>query len=75
MMARCIRLDMECVAICFAAALLMCLGSEKAKALCSICADICNLCANECGKHQNEHCNECSVACKQCAEECRKMAA
>jgi hypothetical protein len=74
MMAKCIQLDMECAAICYAAAQLMSTGSEKAKAICSICADICNQCAEECGKHKTEHCQECARACKQCAEECRKMA-
>jgi len=75
MMAKCIQLDMECAAICYAAAQLMSVGSEKAKEICSICADICEACGNECGNHQSEHCQECSKACKQCAEECRKMAA
>jgi len=75
MMARCIQLDMECSAACYAAAQLMSLGSQKAKELCRICADICEICGHECGKHQTEHCQECADACKQCAEECRKMAA
>jgi hypothetical protein len=75
MMAKCIQLDMECAAICYAAAQLMSLGSEKAKDICRMCADICEACGNECGKHQTEHCQECSKACKQCAEECRMMAA
>lgn len=75
MMSRCIQLDMECAAICYAAAQLMSLGSDKAKNLCGICATICEACGNECGKHQTEHCQECSKACKQCAEGCRKMAA
>jgi hypothetical protein len=73
MMARCIQLDMECAAICYAAAQLMSLGSEKAKDICAICADICETCGQECGKHQNEHYRECAQTCKQCAEECRKM--
>jgi hypothetical protein len=75
MMAQCIRLDMECAAICYAAAQVMSLGGKKAKALCLICADICQQCANECAKHDNEHCRECAEECKRCAEECAKMAA
>ncbi len=51
------------------------LGSDKAKALCGLSADLCEACAKECSKHQTEHCKECSLACKLCAEECRKMAA
>ncbi|MGI8634942.1 MAG: four-helix bundle copper-binding protein, partial [Segetibacter sp.] len=74
MMAKCIQLDMECAAICYAAAQLMSLGSDQAKAFCRLCADICEQCGDECGKHQTEHCKECADACRQCAEECRKMA-
>ena len=75
MMARCIQLEMECAAICYAAAQLMSLGSEKAAEICRICADICEACGAECSKHQTEHCKECADMCKRCAEECRKMAA
>jgi hypothetical protein len=75
MMARCIQLDMECAALCYAAAQLMSMGSDKAKELCQLCADLCEACGAECGKHKTEHCQECAQACKQCAEECRKMAA
>ncbi len=75
MMARCIQLDMECAAICYAAAQLMSMGSEKAKDICRICADICEACGNECSKHEAEHCRECAEACKRCAEECRRMTA
>ena len=74
-MARCIQLDMECAAICTAAAQLMSLGSEKAKDICGICAGICEACGEECGKHGSEHCQECAKTCRKCAEECRRMAA
>jgi hypothetical protein len=73
MMARCIQLDMECAALCYAAAQLMSLGSERAKELCKICAEACKACAEECGKHKDSHCAECADACKKCAEECAKM--
>ena len=75
MMAKCIQLDMECAVICYAAAQLMSLGSDKAKEVCKICVDICEVCSNECSNHHNEHCQECLQACMQCAEECRKMIA
>lgn len=75
MMARCIQLDMECAAICSAAAQLMSLGSEKAKEICSLCAAMCEACGTECAKHNTEHCRECAEMCNRCAEECRKMAA
>ena len=76
MMARCIQTDMEWAAICYAAAELMSLGSDKAKEVCLICAEVCDKCAAECEKHDHhDHCRECAVACRKCAEECRAMAA
>lgn len=74
MMARCIQLDMECAAICYAAAQLMSLGSSKAAEVCRLCADICEACGKECGQHKTEHCQECAEACRLCAEACRRMA-
>ncbi len=77
MMAECIRLDMECAAICYAAAQLMSLGSSKAMDICRICADMCEQCGAECAKHagHSKHCAECAAACQECAEECMNMAA
>ena len=73
MMAQCIQIDMECAAVCYATAQLMSLGSDKAKQLCAICADICEKCAAECAKHKTDHCQECADMCRKCAEECRRM--
>ncbi|WP_415582623.1 four-helix bundle copper-binding protein [Flavobacterium longum] len=75
MMARCIQLDMECAAACYAAAQLMSLGSAYAADMCRLCADICEECGRECSRHDNEHCNECAAACWECGNECRTMAA
>lgn len=72
-MRRCIRLDMECSAICATAARLTSLNSERIAQQCTICADICDACAAECGKHDNDHCRMCAEQCRQCAAECRKM--
>jgi hypothetical protein len=69
-MGRCIQLNMECAAICNAAATLMSLGSEQALSLCKLCAEICRKCASECGRHPHEHCRECAEACRRCAELC-----
>ena len=73
MMAACIRLDMECAALCYATAQLMSMGGSQAARLAGICADLCEACAAECGKHHHEHCVLCAQACKACAEECRKI--
>lgn len=74
-MAGCIALDMQCSAVCYAAAQLLSLGSPQAKDLCSICAVLCEECGNECYKHESKHCQECAEICKYCAEECLRLAA
>ena len=74
-MAQCIRLDMDCAAICRLAAGFMARGSEMTKQACRMCADVCQACGDECAKHKHEHCQQCAQACRRCAEECMKMAA
>ena len=76
MMARCIALDMDCAQICALAAAAMARGSEHAKAICALCADICQSCGDECAKHGSRgmaHCQECAKACLECAKQCRQM--
>jgi hypothetical protein len=73
MMAHCIKLDMECAAICYTTAQLISLGSSRAEEFCNLCADICFECAEECARHDNDHCRECAEACRECAEECMQM--
>lgn len=55
-MARCIELDRACATICATAARFMASGSEFARRLCGVCAEICQACGDECGKHQAQHC-------------------
>lgn len=74
MMANCIQLDMECAAICYAAAELMSIGSGRARELCRLCAEVCIDCANECSQHNVDHCRECAETCKKCATACNNMA-
>lgn len=74
-MSRCIRLDMDCAAICRLAVSAMIRDSEFSKAICQLCADLCEACAEECRKHHHKHCQQCAQACQACANECRKMAA
>ena len=73
MMADCIKLDMECAALCYAAAQLMSMGNNNVREVCRICADMCEACANECARHNNDHCRMCADACRKCAQECRKV--
>jgi len=72
-MAACIRLDMDCAAICRLAASYMARGSDFAQEVCEICADVCEACGTECARHQHPHCQACAQACKRCAGECRRM--
>jgi len=74
-MAECIRLDMDCAAMCRVAAGFMARGSARAPTVCLLCAEICEACAAECAKHEADHCRRCAEACRACAIECNKMAA
>lgn len=74
-MARCVALDIDCAAICRLASGAMARGSEFARRMCAICAEVCEACGAECAKHQHDHCQECAQVCRRCAEECRRMAA
>jgi hypothetical protein len=74
-MIACIRLDLECAAICRASIQIMNLESNHANAVCQVCADICIACAEECEKHEHEHCRKCAKMCRDCAAECMSMVA
>lgn len=74
-LARCIALDIDCAQTCALAAAVMSRASDRAKAICGVCADICQLCADECAKHKVQHCQDCAVACRECAQQCRQVAA
>lgn len=73
MLAACIKLNHDCAAICFLAMEAMAGGSEFAKQICGLCAEICTACADECERHVHEHCKECAEACRNCAIECGKI--
>jgi hypothetical protein len=73
-LADCIRLDIDCAAVCRLASGAMARGSSEAKAICALCATLCDACAAQCEKHEHEHCRQCAQACRNCAEACRAMA-
>jgi hypothetical protein len=71
MLARCIKLDIDCADICKLAASYVARGSEHAQHVLNECAEICEACAEECEKHSHmEHCKKCAEACRNCAELC-----
>ncbi len=74
MLARCIKLDIDCADICSLTAALIARGSEHGSHLLKECAEVCNACADECEKHAAmgmEHCRACAEACRTCADACR----
>lgn len=75
MLARCIKLDIDCADVCQLTASLIARGSKHGNHLLKECAEICDACAEECEKHANhmEHCKSCAEECRKCAEECRAM--
>jgi hypothetical protein len=71
MLARCIKLDVDCAEICKLAISFVSRGSEHSQHILNECAEICNACAEECEKHVHmEHCIQCAEACRLCAEQC-----
>ena len=73
MMLRCITLDMDCAAMCQLSTAAIARGSEHAKEICRLCANICEACAQECEKHKASHCQSCAKACRICAIACLEM--
>ena len=74
-LARCIKLDIDCADICQLTASLVARGSEHANHLLKECAEVCEACAEECEKHAHmEHCRRCAEACRHCAEACLQTA-
>ena len=72
MLARCIKLDIDCADICQLTISLIARGSEHGYHLLQECAGICNACAEECDKHKHmEHCKRCAEACRDCADACK----
>lgn len=73
MLANCIKLDIDCAAICTLLASLVARGSVHANHLLKECEEVCNACATECEKHamHHDHCKACAEACKACAEACK----
>jgi hypothetical protein len=73
MMAKCIKLDLDCAKICEITADFISRQSDHAQHLIKECIEICTKCAQECVKYDMEHCQRCAVACKKCAEVCKNF--
>ena len=68
MLARCIKLNIDCSDIWQLTASYVARDSEHASHLMKECAEICGACADECEKHAYmEHCRRCAEICRHCA--------
>ena|SRR6516225_8669187 len=73
-LSRCIKLTLECAAMCNAAVQVMSINGELSDQICQLCEDACNRCAEECIRHGDmEHCLVCAEKCRTCAALCAKM--
>jgi hypothetical protein len=75
MLAKCIRLNLDCADVCLATgAILSRLGSvseELVREQLRACRTACELCGQECDQHkQHEHCVICSDSCRKCGDVC-----
>ena len=74
MLARCIKLNIDCADVCRLAASLLSRGSEHGLHLLDECAELCDACADECESHSDMgHCKKCAEVCRHCASACIEM--
>lgn len=73
LLAHCIKLDIDCSALCSLAAGAMGRNSAFVDDICALCAAACDMCAAECEQHAMAHCRQCAIACRRCADQCRLM--
>ncbi len=76
MLARCIRLDLDCGDICGATGRILSRQTatepHMLRAGLQACSEACRLCAEECENHaeHHEHCKACAEACRRCEQAC-----
>ena len=79
MLARCIRLDLDCADICDATGKILSRQTatepQMLRASLQACAEACRLCAEECENHaeHHEHCRVCAEACRRCEQACNNV--
>ena len=79
MLARCIRLDLDCADQCDATGKILSRQTsfdvEMAAAALRACAEACRLCGKECEWHAgyHEHCRVCAQACRRCESACNNL--
>lgn len=81
MLARCIRLDLDCADMCDATGRILsrqtAFDPRMAGTALRACAEACRRCAEECEKHTQEmdmeHCRICAEACRRCEISCNDL--
>ena len=74
MMVNCIKIDIDCAAICTITASLLSRNSPHGKHVLRECIEVCTACANECLKHAHmQHCKDCADACNTCINACKTL--
>lgn len=68
------KLMVDCAEICQVSADFMLRGSDYAKQLGALCAEICEACAKDCERFKDEEMKRCAETCRYCAASCREMA-
>jgi hypothetical protein len=75
-MVRCIRLCLDCAAVCVATGTVLvrqtAFEPATARAVLTACVESCRACAEECDKHaaHHEHCRLCAEECRRCEQAC-----
>jgi hypothetical protein len=78
---RCIRLNLDCAALCATAAAILARQTQGdaavVRATIEACVVACEACAAECERHaeMHEHCRICAERCRNCADACRQALA
>ena len=80
MLARCIRLDLDCAEVCNATGKILsrqtAFDEEMARVVVEACARACRVCGEECEQHAEhgmEHCGVCAGACRRCESACDNL--
>ena len=80
MLARCIRLDLDCADVCDATGKILsrqtAFEPQMARAALDACAQACRLCGEECeqrAEHGMEHYRICAEACRRCESACNNL--
>lgn len=78
---RCIRLNLDCAAVCAATGEIVARQTEPDRSLLraqlEACAAACRICGEECDRHADlhQHCRLCAESCRLCAQACNDLIA